>query len=66
MPVEFLTEAQIQRYGHFTGKPTPEQLAQDSGAHNRLGVALQLGTVRFLGAFLPNPIDIRVLMMIGV
>ncbi|WP_110520297.1 DUF4158 domain-containing protein [Herpetosiphon llansteffanensis] len=72
MPTAFLTEEQQAAYGDYTGDPDPTQLAKffhldevdlqrvrrHNGSHHRLGFALQLGTVRFLGTFLANPIAV--------
>lgn len=69
MPVSFLSTAQPERYSRYPESRSPDELARYFRLHDddhewiatkrrdsdRLGYALQLTTVRFLGAFLEDP-----------
>jgi hypothetical protein len=68
VPVNFFTDEQRGRYGRFNASPDAVQLGgffhldaearrratAANGRRNELGWAVQLGTVRFLGTFLPD------------
>lgn len=68
MRFEFLTDQHLAQYGQFAGDPSPEQLVGCFGLteadyrliharlepHHRLGMAVQLGTLRFLGTFVSD------------
>lgn len=68
MPVEFLSDEQAAVHGQFGGEPSRPELERffffddeerrrvqvRRGDHNRVGFAVQMGTVRFLGTFLSD------------
>ncbi len=72
MPVEFLTDDEAAAYGRYVGDPSQADLErvfflddedmdlvnQHRGDHMKVGFALQLVTVRWLGTFLDNPLDV--------
>ena len=49
--------AEIRSYFHLDDVDL-ERIARKRGEHNRLGFAVQLGTIRYLGAFLSDPLDV--------
>ena len=77
MPVEFLTDDEAAAFGRFASVPGRADLervfflddadlvlvAGRRGEYSRLGFALQLVTVRSLGTFLENPLDVPVVVL---
>ncbi|HSK89835.1 MAG TPA: DUF4158 domain-containing protein [Euzebyales bacterium] len=71
MPVEFLSDDQASAYGRFTSGFTRTELERyfflddvdraliepKRREHNKLGFAVQLATVRYVGRFLDDPLD---------
>jgi TnpA family transposase len=72
MPVEFLSDDEAAAYGRYVGAPTRAELekmfflddadrrliGRRRGDQHRLGFALQLTTARFVGRFLPDPLEV--------
>ena len=65
VPIEFLSDEEAARRHaleleklFFLDDADKEEVAKQRGDHNRLGFALQLATVRYLGTFLADPLDV--------
>jgi hypothetical protein len=74
MPVEFLTDLEAAEYGRYSGCPSQADLervfflddhdralvGRHRGEHMRAGFALHVVTVRWIGMFLEDPLDVPV------
>ncbi|WP_135230823.1 DUF4158 domain-containing protein [Deinococcus fonticola] len=72
MGFDFLTDEDLALYGRFRGDPSPQQfhdffhldeeqlkrIAELRHPHTKLGFALQLTTLKFLGTFLSDPLAV--------
>lgn len=72
MPVQFLSNAQRENYGQYSHTPSSQDLsryfhlddtdhqliATKRSIHNRLGFAVQLCTLRYLGTFIPDLLQV--------
>jgi len=72
VPVDILSDAEAVKYGRYDGAPTPAELdkvfflddddkaraGRRRGDQMRLGFASQMVTVRYLGCFLTDPLDV--------
>jgi TnpA family transposase len=80
LPVDFLSSQERSSYGCFNGDPSPNDLARyfyfnetdlacinaKYSDHARLGFALQLATVRYLGTFLEDPLNVPAIVLLNV
>jgi TnpA family transposase len=72
MPVSYLSKSQREQYGQYVGAPSSQELsryfhlddadqsriAKKRSTHNRLGFAVQLCTLRYLGTFIPDLLQV--------
>jgi Domain of unknown function (DUF4158) len=77
VPVEFLSDEQARRYVRFTASPSRtdldrlsflsdadlELIGKRRTDYSKLGFGSQLVTVRMLGTFLSDPLDVPAVML---